>query len=313
MKPLLVATDGGGLAMSALGFAATYSAEHGVPVEVVAFVAPLSDLRMPLPHRVELEQAHARGVDEGIRGCIRDTVGPVDWPIHVRLGRPAPVVATVARERNARMILLAADSGRDGDDSVSIELLHLADQPVLVGHGGTLPRTAVVGIDFSTASVRAAEAAASLVGPAGAIHLVHVTPSLDFPAASVWGWEPCYAFAVAGAFDQLVRKVATLGPGTVERHDRAGDTVEELRAAVDELDADLLAVGSDGYMCDGRAIVGRVARKLLAGPATAVLAMPVVTAITGPFAPPRAAAEVADATKSSHNASWSVKTSPYSP
>lgn len=305
MKPLLVATDGGGLAVSALGFAAAYSAEHGVPVEVVAFVAPLSDLRMPLPHRAELEEAHARGVDEGIRARIRDTVGPVDWPIHVRLGRPAPVVATVARERNARMILLAVDPGRDGDDPVAVELLHLADQPVLVGHGGTLPRTAVVGVDFSTASLGAAEAAAVLVGP-GAIHLVHVKPSLDFPAASVWGWEPCYACAVDGAFDRLVRKLSTLGPATVERHDRAGDAVEELRAAVDELEADLLAVGSDGYMCDGRAVVGRVARKLLAGPPTAVLAMPVVTTITGPFAPPRAAAQVAAATKLGHNASWSV-------
>lgn len=310
MKVLLVATDGGRLAVNALGFAAAYSSAHGVPVELVAFVAPLSDLRVPLPHRVELEEAHARGVAEGIRGRIRDTIGPVDWPIHVRLGRPAPVVATVARARDARMILLAVDSRRDEEGAVAVELLHLADQPVLVVHDGTLPRTAVVGVDFSTASLRAAEATAALIGPAGVIHLVHVNPPLDFPAASVWGWEPCYAGALTGAFDQLARKLEAVGAGTVERHERAGDPVEELPSAVAELDGDLLAIGSDGYMCDGRAVVGRVARKLLAGPKAAVLAMPVMTTITGPFAPPRTtthgAARNPAATKQPRQASWSV-------
>lgn len=297
MKPLLVATDGGRSAASALAFADEYNTTHGAPVEVVAFVASLGGLRLPLPHHTELEEAHARGVEEGIRARIRDTVGSVDWPIHVRPGRPAPVVAMVARHRGARMILLAVDPKRDGDDPIAVELLHLADQPVLVDHDGTLPRSAVVGVDFSASSLRAAEAAAALVGPAGAVHLVHVKPSLDFPAASVWGWEHRYTCAVAGAFDRLTQKLSALGAGTVGRHDRAGDPTEELPAVVGEVDADLLAIGSDGYVCEGRVVVGRVAQKLLAGPATAVLAMPVVTTITGPFAPPRTPAPVAVATK----------------
>jgi nucleotide-binding universal stress UspA family protein len=286
MKPLLVATDDGRMTTSALSFAATYGTERRVPVEVVAFVEPLSDLPMPLPHRDELEEAHARGVDQGIRTHIRDTVGATNWPVHVRMGRPAPVIATVARERDAGMILLAVDPNGTQGSAIAVELLHLTDQPVLFVHGGALPRIAVVGVDFSEASTRAAKDAARLVGPDGVIHLVHVKPSLDFPAASVWGWEPCYACAVDTAFDRLARQLADDGAGSVERHYRSGEPVQELLAAAEEVDADLLAAGSDGYMCDGRVVVGRVARRLVAEATISVLAMPVTTSINGPFAPP---------------------------
>ncbi|NIP82464.1 MAG: hypothetical protein GWM90_25855, partial [Gemmatimonadetes bacterium] len=39
----------------------------------------------------------------------------------------------------------------------------------------------------------------------------------------------------------------------------------------------LLAIGSDGYICNGRVVVGRVARTVLAESPIAVLATPVAT------------------------------------
>lgn len=282
-EPVLVATDGGGSAASALEFAAAYSAAERVPVEVVSVVEPLSDLPMPLPHREELEQAHALGIAERVRAHVRDNVGPVDWPIHVRLGRPAPTICSTARSRNARMIILGVDSQHSEGNAIAVELLHLADKPVLVAQAGLLPRVAVVGIDFRISSLRAAEEAARLVGKDGVIHLVHVKPPLDFPAASVWGWEPCYEGAVDGAFDKLEAALDVIGVRELHRHCRSGDPSEELMAAARELDAGLLAIGSDGYICNGRVVVGRVARHILAEATTAVLATPVVTSLEGSF------------------------------
>jgi nucleotide-binding universal stress UspA family protein len=282
-NPILVATDGGHSASSALNFAAACAEDRNIPVEVVSVVEPLADLPMPLPHRDELEHAHARGIAERVRQHVRDTVGPVDWPIHVRLGRPAPAICTTARERDARMVILGVDGDAEEGNRVAVELLHLSEKPVLVARHGAVPRSAAVGIDFRSSSLRAAEEVVTLLGPEARVHLVHVKPFLDFPAASVWGWEPCYECAVEGAFERLVEHLESLGGAAVERHCRGGDPVEQLTASIKELDVDMLAVGSDGYICNGRVVVGRVARRLIATSPVPVLATPVATSIDGPF------------------------------
>ena len=268
-----------------IALAAEYAGQRGLDVEVVSVVEPLSDLPMPLPHREELEQAHARGTAEKVREHVRDTVGSVPWPIHVRLGRPAPAICTTARERHARMVVLGMDSGAGPEGNpTAVELLHLAEKPVLVARDGKLPRSAVVGVNFHASSIRAAEEAVRLLGDGATIHLVHVRPSLDFPAASVWGWEPCYECAVETAFDRLVDQLDDMATVEVERYRRDGDPVEQLMEAAAELGADLLGIGSDGYICNNRVVVGRVARKLLADAPVPVLATPVVSSTEGPFA-----------------------------
>jgi nucleotide-binding universal stress UspA family protein len=283
MDPLLVATDGGRTAASALEFAAAFAEAEGVPVEVVSVVEPLSDLPMPLPHREELEQAHAQDVAARVRQHVRDSVGPVDWPIHVRLGRPAPAICTTARNCGARMVVLGVDSKQAEGNATAVELLHLAEKPVLVAHGGLVPRSAVVGIDFRDSSMRAAEEAVHLMGNRGVVHLVHVKPSLDFPAASVWSWGTCYEGAVDGAFEALAKRLLDRGAREVHRHCASGAPPDELMRIADELEADLIAIGSDGYICNGRVVVGRVARRVLAEATLPVLATPVVTSLEGPF------------------------------
>ncbi len=277
MEPLLVATDGGRTAASALEWAAAYSAARAVPVEVVSVVEPLSDLPMPLPHRDELEQAHARGVAERVRKHVRDSVGVVSWPVHVRLGRPAPAICTTARDVSARLVVLGVDPKHPDGNATAVELLHLAEKPVLVARAGTLPEVAVVGVDFRPASVRAAHLVVDLMGDAGTIHLVHIQPALDFPAASVWGWEPCYEDAVDAAFEEVAADLRERGASNVVYHRRPGPAAEELMVAARELEADLVAIGSDGYICNGRVVVGRVARRVLAESKIAVLATPVAT------------------------------------
>jgi nucleotide-binding universal stress UspA family protein len=272
---VLVATDGGRMTANALRLAAEYAANESAAIEVVAVVEPFSDLPMPLPHREELEQAHARGVVERVRDHIRDSVGPVAWPIHVRPGRPAPAICQAALARRAELVVLGLDGHKTDGNSTAMELLHLIDVPMIVAREPKLPRVAVAGIDFSASALRAAHEAARLLGPDGVLHLAHVEPSLDFPAALVWDWSDRYGVAVTTAFEKLIAEISARGVGEIQTHIRIGDPVTELLALADELGADLLAMGSDGYICNGRAVVGRVARRLVQDAPLSILAMPV--------------------------------------
>lgn len=278
--PILVATDGGSEAVHALQLAAAYSVAENVPVEVVSVVAPLSDLPMPLPHRDELEHAAARGVADAVRRHLRDAVGDVDWPVHVCLGRPAPAICTTARKRSARIVVLGMGSSKADGNATAVELLHLAEKPLLVARDGRLPTHAVVGIDFRPSSLRAAHQALRMLQPGGSAHLVHVKPSLDFPAASVWGWGPCYDCAVENGFAGLVDRLPA-GDITVTTEIRGGAPPAVLMAVAEERGADLLAIGSDGYICNDRVVVGRVAQAVLGRSAVSVLATPVTLPVEG--------------------------------
>lgn len=276
---VLVATDGGRAAASALRFAAAYAEAEGVAIEIIAVVESLSELPMPLPHRDELEQAHARGVAERVRDQLRHVIGPTDWPVHMRLGRPAPAIFQAALSCRASLVILGLESRKPEGNSTAAELLHLADIPVLVTQDGRAPRTAVVGVDFRPSSLRAARAALRLIGTTGTLHLVHIRPSLDFPAAAVWDWGDCYEAAVAVGFERLGAALREASRSVeIQTHTRAGDPANELLEVAEELGAELLAIGSDGYVCNGRVVVGRVARRLIVDPPLSLLAMPVHTA-----------------------------------
>lgn len=278
---VLVATDGGRTGASALRFAVAYAEATGATIEIISVVEPLSDLPTALPHRSELEQAHARGVAERVREHLRDVVGPHDWPLHMRLGRSAPAICEAARTRRASILVLGVEGREAEETSTAVEVLHLTETPVLVVRDGRIPRTAVVGIDFRLSSFDAAREACRLVGPSGVLHLVHVEPVLDFPAASVWDWSGCYDGAVSSGFETLSEQLGALGATEIHTHVRVGDPVAELLQAADDLDGEVLAMGSDGYISNGRVVVGRTARRLLAESKLAILATPVITPWAG--------------------------------
>ena len=273
-RPLLVATDGGRSAGHAMHFAAGLAERTGAAVEVVAVMESLAAGPVDLPHREELEKAYARGVAERVTAQLNEELGDVSWPTHLRVGRPAAVIAEVARERDASFILLAMDGERSECHPTGTELIQLCDRPILHVKGPELPKTAVVGIDFRESSLEAAHAAAGLVGPEGTVHLVHVQPRLDFPAAMVWDWSECYGTEVADGFRRLREALAATGFGRVEEHVGDGDPATELIRYARAVDADLLAIGGDGYLFRGRILMGRVAQQLVREATVTVLTTP---------------------------------------
>ena len=274
MGPVLVATDGSRAALPALRLAAAYAKREGIPVELVSVIRPLADVPVQLPHREELEQAHAQGVAQRVRTQVRDALGTVDWPLHVHVGRPGAAICQVARDLDASIVLLGTTRTDPDGGSTALEVVQLADRPVFTTRDGKLPSKAVVGIDFRSSSLHAALEAYRLVGPRGSLHLVHVCPKLDFPAALVWAWGRTYECEVAAGFERLMAALRQAGAGEVTTRTVEGDPAAALTAVSQELDADLLAVGSDGYMFRGRVVIGRVAQRLMLEAPIAVLAIP---------------------------------------
>ena len=272
--PVLVATDGSRAAGPALRLAAALAARDDVPVELVSVVPPLTEVPVPLPHREELEQAHALGVAQRVREQFHDILGPKDWPLHLRVGRPAAAICEVARQRDASLIILGLSRPDPELGSTAVDVIQLADRPVLCAREGKLPAVAVVGIDFRPGALLAARHALRLIGPEGVLHLVHVRPRLDFPAALVWDWGESYGTEVAQGFQRMREALEADGAGHIETRTVEGDPADALAAASAELGADLLAVGSEGYMFRGRVVIGRVAQRLVREAPVAVIAIP---------------------------------------
>lgn len=175
---ILVATDGSKDANLAVDVAVDLSERTGAELHVVHVrrkpqALPLArpGLAYPsleaitYPDRYELE---AEELLEEQVGIIRDTGGNVAGA-HLRDGRPADEIATLAEELEAGLVVVGSRGAgpvkRLVTGSVSEGVVNLAPCPVLVVRGGAgawPPSTVVVGDDSSTEAKRAGELAAGI-------------------------------------------------------------------------------------------------------------------------------------------------------
>jgi nucleotide-binding universal stress UspA family protein len=143
MKPIMLATDGSPSAEAATREAVDLARHLGAPLLAVSvehnsvpaygyygYAEIVAELRKAEHERVEklLEVVQSRAADEGVE-C--ETL-PLE-------GVPARAICEVARDRNARLVIIGAHGwnriGRLIHGSVSTYVLHHAPVPVLVVHG----------------------------------------------------------------------------------------------------------------------------------------------------------------------------------
>jgi nucleotide-binding universal stress UspA family protein len=148
-----------------------------------------------------------------------------------------------------------------------------------------LPRSVVVAVDFSPASVRAAQTALLLLPPGGTLSLLHVIPPLlgDAPLRDAEGRDP--ADAVQSMFGRLRDELRPYAPPdvTIETLVRTDDDIDGILAGAAAVGADVIAVGTHGPRLVERLFVGSVASSVLHSATQTVLA-----------APPPSAAEALD-------------------
>ena len=203
--------------------------------------------------------------------CTAAGISPTD--VHVAIGTPAAVITRRAADRRAWLIVV----GREGHgpldrvlrDETALRLMQSAHTPVMsVPHDYVvLPSRVVAAVDFTTYSLDAARCALGVLTPGSELHVVHVNADQSAVDLSSWReteWGRAMRSELQSRLDAVVHDLAATASGvTVTGHLVDGRPVAALLRITDQLDADMLATGTNGYGFLGRLLMGSVATQLV--------------------------------------------------
>jgi nucleotide-binding universal stress UspA family protein len=281
---VLVGSDGSTSALGALRLAQKLEARDGCRVEVIGVVEPVpvfdTGFLVALPE-MELYESRRDALRHEIEGQVQAVRGSRSaWSLDVDTGVPAPRIVKRAEALNARLILLGM--GRHGPmervlgTETALQVLRLADIPVLaVPHNCTdLPRTAVMGVDFSGFSVRAVKAATMIMMEPWTAHLAYVMSGMEFLPSVSGDWRSEYETDLGSRFDSVIADVEAPAGCTTTQHVLEGEPAHELIGLVGRTEADLIVAGSHGHSFVGRLLTGSVSTRLIRSAEMPVLVAP---------------------------------------
>lgn len=281
---LLIATDGTPQSDAAIGLALLLHLLDQVEVKVLTVVD-----RIPIPwgmgdHSLVID--YERGLREEARSKANAQIqrlGGANWTVEVRSGDPASTIAAVAKESQARIVVVGlgghGPAARFFGNETALRLMRVSQTPVLAVDSKlrALPRRIEVAMDFSESSIEAARLALEIAAPAAIVTLVHVVP-----------WErkeyiPEHWFREheAHVAAQLTRVTGWLGQvGKCRIHQKVlyGKPGPSLLACAEELDADLIVAGTHGRGLFSRRLGGQTLPKLVRGARRSVLVLPAAAA-----------------------------------
>ena len=291
---IVVAVDGGAegagpvLVAEALQrrFAASVSAVQVMDLSAAPLPTPLPSLftlaRNIIGDAPYADDVHAR------RRQFSDWIGTAnDWPVHVALGTPASEILRYAEREQAGLIVVGLRRHGIVDrvlrDETTLMVARRARGVVMgvVPALRGLPKLAVVGVDFGPASIRAARAALDVLAPAtpaqpASVRLVYIDRAGSGVRERTEGEAVVEQLGVAAAFEQLAAELNAPPEVTVERIVRRGTPAEELLSYAEEVNADLLAVGSLRHERVERWLLGSVTTEVIRDGRCSVLVIPPV-------------------------------------
>jgi nucleotide-binding universal stress UspA family protein len=284
--PILAATDGRPECASVLDAARALGTRLGADVQVIA-VAPALAPIVPDPRLLlDLGVMPRMRADLGNRVRAQCATAWADEPaervppdVDIREGQPDHVIARLANERDAQLIVIGLGRHdvveRIFGDETALKVIRESQVPVLAvpdQYRGA-PHSALVGVDFSEMSVRAAQVALRLLSEGGLLRLVHVIPHARTILDGVIPREEQERF-LRHRFTQFIGRL-TIPPNIeVGEVTLDGDPARKLLAYAAESGADLVAAGSHGHGFVARLVIGSVTTKLLRGGECAVLVVP---------------------------------------
>lgn len=283
--PVLVASDGTAVSHEALFNAGRLvSSAFGGPLEVIGVCEPMPGVAAGmdvLPVPAEFDEARRANMLDDLRRSVNiSAAGDPSWPITVLLGSPARTLAGEAERRGASLVVMGIGRHNPLDrlfgTETTLATLRESRVPVLaVGPNfPAVPSHAVVGLDFSVASVQAANLALHLLAPGGRLTLVHVRPRFEHPSADWQAWDADYGRTLPPLFDQVTAQLDVPRGVTVDTVTVRGDPAPALLAYAQQVHADLVAVGTQRHSLYERLVVGSVATRVLRTARVGVLAVP---------------------------------------
>lgn len=281
---ILVATDGTSASRGAMMLARELQTRGGREVEALGIVEPVpvfdAGFMVALPE-VELYESRREALGHEITNQVEEVTGRRDgWSVRAEAGVPGKRIVRRAEEVGAELILMGLGHHRAMDrlfgTETVLQVMQVSHIPVLAVPEGTrtLPSSAVLGVDFSPFSLRAAKSAVSVLAPPWSLHLVHVMSGLEFLPTISEEWRDDYEEELSDRLSQLTRALP-LPPGCqVKPEILEGEPARELLAFARNREADLLAAGSHGHGFVGRLLMGSVSTRLVRNAQIPVLVVP---------------------------------------
>ena len=283
-RTILVATDGSPASLGALRFAKALAEQKECRVHLLGVVEPVpvfdAGFMVALPE-IELYESRQDALRQEISGQVEAVMGSrTRWPVSVKAGLPGPRIVKHAEELAAETILTGL--GRHGPmdrvfgTETALQLLRVSHIPVLAVPESfqELPRSAVLGVDFSLFSQRAAQAAVGLLEPPWDIHLVHVLSGMEFLPTLSGEWRGDYEDEISDRLADLADSLPTPIGCETHLHLLEGEPSQELLAFAKGREIELMVAGSHGHSFIGRLLMGSVSTRLIRSTQLPLLVVP---------------------------------------
>ena len=219
---------------------------------------------------------------EGELAAQRARTFPSDrpWPHAIHVGNRVDEIVKHAAHHDASLIVLGLGShgvfARLLHRETALRVIRTASIPVLAVPSGAVevPRSAVVGIDFTPASVDAARAALAVLGGHGTLYFAHATPRIVIPHGESRPWGEPRVVEVLGRLEAVARGLDIPAAVQVEFVSLHGEPADELVAFAEQQHADMIVTGAHGRSAIGRLMLGSVSTKVVRSARCAVLVAP---------------------------------------
>jgi nucleotide-binding universal stress UspA family protein len=285
---ILIASDGGKESEGALRLGLSLSQESHCEIEVIGVLQPVPRYGVgslaPFPEAyVDYEAQQAEALKRALTDQLREIgEAAAEWPVTVEFGTPAAAIANHARRRNAKMIILGMGQHAPLDrwlgDETALKVIRMATVPVLAAARETAsrPRRALIAVDFSDHSIRAATAALEVLAEDAHLYLAHVMwPATEIaPFPGLKEWRRTYERGAEQQLEQLSEQIRASHGVTVDFTILHGDPAEELVGLGSRLNVDLVVAGSHGHGFLGRIMMGSVSTRLLRAARSSVFIVP---------------------------------------
>ncbi len=281
IERITVASDGTSGSLGALHIARALQARASGEVHLVSAVDLPPASVMDLVGDWALDELRETGIrtrEEEVRAQLEEVLPPtVSWPLQVRTGPPARVIAEEAEGSRSSMIVLGFGRKRPVDrflgTGVPLSVARLARLPLLAADPlqTELPRRILVAVDFSRFSRTAARKVPHVAREGAEVHLLHV---VDLPQESRTDWVRLYRERATSLLDSLAEELHDAGVAEVTTKLLSGDTATALLGYARDCRAQLIATGSHGESYVNRILLGTVSGKLLRAAECSVLVVP---------------------------------------
>ncbi|UCG86342.1 MAG: universal stress protein [Gemmatimonadota bacterium] len=186
--------------------------------------------------------------------------------LEVRLGKPKWVLARVANEKDAGLLVLGGKkrSGRKFGGSTAFHVVQSVDVPTLiVVPSGKDPERVLAAVDLSHAAEPTIVAAQQVADFLGAkLKLIHVVePMPDIPSYTIDLPEAQNIKRATEQFEQIVQPL--IESGHIETDVVSGSADATIARVAEEWDADIVVIGSHGKGWVERILLGSTTQKLI--------------------------------------------------